>query len=98
MLGAFKAVKGRVGLERDAADFGIQFLQAARSADESSSRPHDRSKVCDVAFSLLPDFVGGGAIVRAPVGVVRVLVGVEIKVRFLLREFMSYSGSAVGAF
>jgi len=98
MLGAFDAVKWRVRLQRDATDVRIEFSQASRRADESSSRPHDRYKMRDAAFGLLPDFVRGGEVMRAPVGVIGILVGIEIKIGMLYREFMGDAGGAVGTF
>src|SRR5258706_10296926 len=98
MLGAFDPVERRIRLQRYATDSRIQLFQSPGGADESSSRPHDRNKMRDASFGLLPDFVGSGLVVRAPVGVVGILVRVEIKIGMLFRELVGDPGSAVGAF
>jgi len=52
----------------------------------------------DASFSLLPDFVCGGFIMRAPVGVVRILIGVEVKIGITLDILTRDLDGAVGAF
>ncbi len=51
----------------------------------------------DLAFGLVPDLVGGGAVVRAPVFVVGVLVGVEVAVGFGGGQLAGFADGAVGA-
>src|ERR1700688_2859376 len=67
VLGAFDSVKSRIRLQRDTANRGIKFLQAARGTHKSSAGTEHGDEVSDTAVSLLPDFVRSTMIVRAPV-------------------------------
>src|SRR5882757_3681803 len=98
MLCSFDTVKGRIRLQRDATNVRIEFFQPACCADESSGRPHDRNKVRDTALGLLPDFISGGLVMRAPVSIIGILIGVKIKIRMFLRKLVSDLGGAVGTF
>src|SRR6202158_4150437 len=49
----------------------------------------------DAPLRLLPDFVGRAVIVRLPVGFVGVLVGIEILVGMLARQFTRHANGAV---
>src|SRR5271170_7809073 len=98
MLRAFNAMESGVGLQRDATDLRIQFLQAAGGSDESPGGAEHGHEMRDASFSLLPDFVCRGFVMRAPVGLVRILVGVEIKIRMALRILAGNFDGAIGAF
>src|SRR5258705_9704833 len=98
MLGPFDPVERRIGLQRNATDEWVQLFQSPGGADKSSRRTHDRNKVRDASFRLLPDLVGSGLVMRAPVGVVGILVRVEIKIGMLLCELVRDPRSAVGTF
>ncbi len=78
VLQTFQSIEGRIGFERNALDGGIQFLQSPRRADKCAAGAQAGQKMRDAAFSLPPDFVRRGFIMRAPVVVVRVLVGVPV--------------------
>ena len=94
----FDAVEGGVGLERDAADLWIQLLQTTRGTDEGSSSAEHGDEVSDATFGLLPDFVRGGIVVREPVGVVRILIRVKIKIGMAVGVLARDVHGAVGAF
>src|SRR5437660_11142280 len=98
MLGAFNPVERRIRLQRNAANLPIEFFQTTRRADESSGRSQDRYKMRDASLSLLPDLVRGSLIMRAPVGSVRILVGVKVKIRLLLRDFVRNPSSPIRSF
>src|ERR1700758_840220 len=49
----------------------------------------------DASLRLLPDFVGRAVIVRLPVGFVGVLVGIEILVGMIARQFTGHANGAV---
>src|SRR6185312_2615542 len=70
VLEAFEAVEGRVGLHGDAADVGVELAQAAGGSHEGAAGAEAGDEVGDLAFGLLPDLWGSGAIVGAPVFVV----------------------------
>ena len=97
MLGAFDAVERGIGLERNAADPGIELSQAARGADERPACAEHGNEVGDASLGLLPDFVRGAVIVGSPVGVVGVLVGIEIFVGMFRGEFTRDANRAVGS-
>src|ERR1700676_289690 len=97
MLRAFDSVKRRVGLQRNAPNFRIQFFQTSRSANESSAGAEHGNKMGDSAFGLLPDLVSRPEVMRLPVGVVRILVSVEIFVGMIGVELARYANRAVGA-
>ncbi len=99
MLRAFDAVKRRVGLQRDARDLRVQLLQSARRAHKSSAGPKHGDEVCHPAFGLPPDFVSGSVcVVRAPVGIVRVLIGIVIAFGIGGGHLPRLQDRAVGAF
>ena len=66
----------RVGA--DHADLRVLLFQVAAGSANRSAGANARDKVSDSSFGLLPDLVGCAVIVREPVGLVRVLIGVEI--------------------
>src|SRR5215467_16247020 len=86
-----------MGLERDAPHRGIQFLEPARRTHESSAGTQHGYKMTDAALRLLPDLVAGCKIMGLPVGVVRILIGVEVLFRMLCRQIPSHADRAVGA-
>ncbi len=97
VLEAFEAVEGGVGLHGDAADVGVELAEAAGGAHEGAGGAEAGDEVGDLAFGLGPDFVGGGAVVGAPVFVVGVLVGVEVAVGLVGGELAGLADGAVGA-
>src|SRR5713226_10702314 len=78
MLPTLQAVERGVGLQADAANRRVELFQAARYADKRSAGAQAGDKMGDAPAGLLPDFVGGGLVVRAPVCRIGVLVGIEI--------------------
>src|SRR5262249_14500998 len=84
--------------QADATYCGIEFLEAARGADESAAGAESGNEMRDAAAGLLPDFVRGAAIVGLPVGRIAVLVGIEIFVGISGDHFFDFSDSAIGAF
>src|SRR3984957_1549166 len=82
MLQALKAVEWRIRLHAHALDARVQLLQPPRRAYKCSARAQARHKVRYLPVGLLPDLVRRprvirrSAIVRFPVLVVSVLVGV----------------------
>src|SRR5271163_1774464 len=52
----------------------------------------------DASAGLLPDFFGGGAIVRLPIRRIAVLIWVEVLFRFRCDDLMNAANCAVGAF
>ena len=76
----------------------IKFLQLSRCADERAAGAEHGDEVRHAAFGLLPDFFRGRAVMRAPVRVVRVLVGVEVLPRLRGRKFARFADGAVRAF
>ena len=52
----------------------------------------------DTSFRLLPDFVGCAMVVSLPVGIVRILVGVVVKIGMLRGEFARDANRAIGSF
>src|ERR1700754_1622623 len=67
VLEPLEAVEGGVGLHGDAADGGVELAQAAGGAHEGSGGSEAGDEVGDLAVGLVPDLVGGGAVVGAPV-------------------------------
>src|SRR5450631_2293150 len=97
VLGAFDSVERRVGLQRDALHGRVQFFEATRGPDEGAAGAEHRDKMRNASLGLLPDFVGGPVIVRFPVGVVGILVGIEILIGMLGGELAGQADGAVGA-
>src|ERR1041385_9406689 len=52
----------------------------------------------NAAFALLPDFIRCAVIMRLPVGIVRVLVGVEVLIRVFSIEFPSFADRPIRSF
>ena len=98
MLPAFEAVERAVGLETDAADFRIEFAEAARGADECAAGAKARDEMRDASFGLIPDFVCGAVIVRLPVRGIAVLIGIKIFLRIGGDDFVNFADRAVGGF
>src|ERR1022692_1373245 len=98
MLRAFDAVKSGVRLQRDALNCRIQFLETPGRADEGPGGAEHGDKMRDASFGLPPDFIGSGVIMRAPVGVVRILVGIKIKIGMAFGKLAGNLDGAVGTF
>ena len=81
VLQAFEAVERRVRLHRDATNRWVQLLEPARRSHERAAGPKTGDEVRHLALGLLPDLVRRRAVVRLPVGIVRVLIRVEVLVR-----------------
>src|SRR5260370_657738 len=60
-------MEGCVGLQAYATDCRIKLLEPSRRSDKGAARSECRNKMRDAAGGLLPNFVGGGAIVSLPV-------------------------------
>ena len=73
-------------------------MQAAGGADEGATGAEAGDEVGDAAGGLFPDFVGGAAIVRLPVGRIAVLIGIEIFFGIGGDHFLHFADRAVGAF
>src|SRR4051794_36221960 len=95
MLRALDSMERRVWLQRNASDIRIQLPKPPCRANKRSSGSHDRDQVCDASRSLLPDFVRCRRVVRAPVRIIGILVGVKILLGIFLREFMGDTSGAV---
>ena len=73
-------MKRVVRLHAVAFDRGVKFLEPARRADKCAAGPESGNEVGDPAIRLLPNLQSRCLVVRLPVGVVVVLVGVEVLV------------------
>ena len=94
VLCPFDAVERGIGLERNAANLGIQFFQPACRPDEGSGGAEHGDEVGDAAFGLLPDFVRCAFVMRAPVGVIRILICIKIQIGMALGELpRNFDGS-----
>src|SRR5467141_5321218 len=91
-------MEGGVGLQAHAANCGIQLLEPPRRSYEGAAGTESRNKMRDAAGSLLPNFLGGGAIVSFPVRGIAVLVRVKILLRIRRNDFVHFANRAVGAF
>src|SRR5579872_3610738 len=87
-----------VGLETNAADMRVQFLQAARDAHESAACTQPSDKMSDAPAGLFPNLNGGPGIVRFGIGRVSILVGIKISTWVGLINFTHTADGAVGAF
>ncbi len=96
VLQSLKAVEGRVRLHGDALNLRVQLFQSASGPHKSSGGPQGRDKVRHLSFGLLPDFVAGCPVVRAPVFVVRVLICVEIPIRLCRDHLPRLANGPVG--
>ena len=74
-----------VGLDRDRANLGIEFLEPAGSADERSGCAQSCHEVCYPTVGLPPNLRRGRGVMRLPIRFVVVLVRVEIFVGMLGR-------------
>ena len=73
----------RVGrLDRDATDGARVLLQPPRGAHHRAARAEARDEVRDAVADRVEDLAPGAVVVRARVGGVRVLVGIEIRSGF----------------
>src|SRR5215475_13393269 len=88
----------RIGLQRNASDIRIQFLQPPRRAYERAAGSKDGNEVRDPSLGLLPNFVRRAMVMSLPVGVVGILVGIVIEVRMLGVEFARHADRTIGAF
>ena len=52
----------------------------------------------DASFRLLPDFIGGAVIVRAPVGIVGILIGIEIFFGMFRCKFAHFANRPIRSF
>ena len=78
MLQAFEAVERPVRLHRDQLHRGLLLLQPPAGAHERAARAEAGDEVRDAPAGLGQDLDGGRVVVRPPVGLVAVLVGVEV--------------------
>ena len=72
--------------------------QPARVAHERAAGAEQRDEVRDAAFGLLDDLGAGGLVVRLPVGVVIVLIGVEVAVGIGVVDLADLADRAIGTF
>ena len=96
MLEAFEAIEGGVGLHGDAADSRVQLRRRRVVPTKVPVVPKRSDEVRDLAFGLLPDLVGGGAVMGAPVLIVGVLVGVVVAAGLSGGEFAGFADGSVG--
>src|SRR2546426_283951 len=68
----------RIRLHRNRAHRWVRLLQSSHHAGKRATRSQARNKVSYSSFGLLPDFATGAFVMRAPVGVVIILIRVEI--------------------
>src|SRR5918997_91929 len=97
VLHALEAVERRVGLEGDDLNFRVVLLEARARPDEGAARAETSDEVRDLTFGLLPDLGRRGLVVRARVGRVLVLVGVEVPLGVLGVQAPRLPDGAVGA-
>ena len=98
MLQALQAVKTRIRLHADAANFRIQFSQPARGSHERSACSKTRNKMRDPPFGLQPDLGRGAGIVRGWIRRVAVLIRIKISLGIGLVDFPYAAYRAVGPF
>src|SRR5437588_4074694 len=97
VLPAFQAVEGRIGLQADAANFAIQFLQSPCRSDKSAAGAQPGHEMRNAARSLRPDFVRRSAVMRLPIRRIAVLVGVKIFVGLCRNNLVYLANRAVRA-
>src|SRR5581483_9131872 len=97
VLCSLDSVERRVRLQGNTADIRVQLLQSAAGPDKGAAGAKHGNEMRDAAFGLLPDLVGRGFVVSAPVGVVRVLVGVEVAGGLGGGELACLADGAIGA-
>ncbi len=98
MFRPLNSMEGGVGLQRNAADVRIQLFQSARGSDECSRCPEHGNEVRDAAFGLLPDFIGRGQVMRPPVGFIRILVSIKIKIGMAFGQLARNLDRSIGPF
>ena len=98
MLGALDSMEADGWLCRDALDMRQIVFQTPRIAHERAARSKQSHEVRDAATGLFDDFRPGCVVVRLPVGVVIVLIGIEVAVGVGFHDFPDGTDSAVGAF
>src|ERR1700678_3085625 len=87
----------RVGLKTDGLKSRVQLLEPSGGAHKGAAGTQPGHKVGHPSFGLLPDLGTGGLIVGQPVGVVRILVGVEISLGLIAGQFPGPPDGAVRA-
>src|SRR5260370_8059292 len=91
-------MEGCVGLQAYATDCRIKLLEPSRRSDKGAARSECRNKMRDAAGGLLPNFVGGGAIVSLPVRGIAVLVRIKIFLGICGDDFVHFANCTIGAF
>src|SRR6266404_960082 len=90
-------MEGCVGLQAYAADCGIKFLEPPRRSYKCAARSECGNKMRDAAGGLLPNLVGGSAIVGLPVRGIAVLVRIKVFLRIFRNDFVHFANRTVGA-
>src|SRR5580765_4309122 len=89
-------MKRRRRLKRNQLDGRIEFPQTARCSHKRAARSQPRDKMRQRARGLLDDLRSGRIVVRAPVAVVVVLIGIEVLVGILRKQTPRLPNGAVG--
>ena len=93
VLEPLDAVQRRIGLNRDQPDVATMLAQAPADADERAARAEAGDEMRHAAVGLRQDLGRRRLVVRPPVGVVVVLVGVEVPFRVARRTAGALRGS-----
>src|SRR3712207_5186760 len=81
VLHTLEPVERRFWLKRNDPNLRVVLLQARSGADKSPARPKARYEVCDLTTRLIPDLRRRALVMRARVGRVGVLIGIEVLLR-----------------
>ena len=97
VLQTFEAVKRVVRLHSDGVDRRVVLLQAPRDADECAGRAEARDEVRDAPARLLEYLDRRAFVMRARVGGVGVLIGIEVRVGVVSHQLAHHPNRAVRA-
>src|ERR1700730_2846029 len=81
---ALDAMESGVRLQRYALDLRVELLQSTRRPNECSSGSKHGDEVSDASLGLEPDFICGRFVMRTPVGFVRILIRIKVKIGMAL--------------
>src|SRR5207245_4566251 len=97
VLEALEAVERILRLHRDGANERVVLFQAPRVADERARGAKPGDEVRDASRCLREDFYRSALVMSAPVGRIRVLVGIEVLAGILRDELADKEDRAVRA-
>src|ERR1700723_3479314 len=98
MLCALYSMERGIGLQRNAVNMRVQFLQSAGRPNECPGGSEHGNEMSYAALGLFPDLIRGGEIMRAPVRVIRILIRIKIKIGMPLGQLSSNFDRAIRAF